>query len=286
MEPNEKIAWIGLGNMGAAMAMNLFKAGCRLMVYNRSVEKAMPFKHKAQIAENLISTMNADIIFTMISNDQAVNEVFDIILAGDKPLSSKLFINMSTVSPDLNIRIGKELAERGASLIDAPVAGSIIPARDGNLIIMAGGAPEDIERADPYFSLLGKQTIYTGTLGTGASTKLAVNYYLSLIYLGLAEACAFASSMDLNLQSFLQVINESAAGSAASRIKTVNLLQADYTPAFSLDLMLKDILLARKSGANMPLSSALTQTYQEASTAGFGAEDVIGIIRHIQTRES
>jgi len=277
---NEKIGFIGLGNMGYPMAKNLEKAGFTLSVYNRTPDKAAGFAAASRVythVEELVQ--ESDVIFTMLTNDSAVRAVYTDILKLD--ITGKLFVDMSTISQQGSIQLAQSIQERGGAFIDAPVAGSTMPATEGTLIIMAGGDERNIARAQPYFAKMGKLTKHVGNNGKGIAAKLAINYFLATIYQGLAETVAFSGKLGISRTDMLEIINESASGSGATKVKTPLLLKDQYAPAFALDLMLKDILLAREAGASYPLTDTLVDTYQSAHDSGLGEQDVMAIIHHI-----
>lgn len=279
----EKIGFIGLGNMGHPMAKNLEKAGFQLSVFNRTAEKAADFKERS-IVRNTISDVvkNSDIIFTMLTNDAAVKTVYEEVLTQD--ISGKLFIDMSTISPEATNDISSAVKIKEAGFLDAPVAGSTKPAAEGTLIIMVGGDEKDLQRAKPYLQKLGKHIKHLGENGKGIAAKLSVNYFLSTIYQGLAETILLSDKLGISRKDMLEIINESASGSGATKVKTPLLTDENYDPAFALDLMLKDILLAKDAGANFPLSKTLIETYQSAHDDGFGKDDVIGIIQYLSKK--
>lgn len=279
----EKIGFIGLGNMGHPMAKNLEKAGFQLSVFNRTAEKAADFKERS-IVQNTVSDVvkNSDIIFTMLTNDAAVKTVYEEVLTQD--ISGKLFIDMSTISPEATNDISSAVKIKEAGFLDAPVAGSTKPAAEGTLIIMVGGDEKDLQRAKPYLQKLGKHIKHLGENGKGIAAKLSVNYFLSTIYQGLAETILLSDKLGISRKDMLEIINESASGSGATKVKTPLLTDENYDPAFALDLMLKDILLAKDAGANFPLSKTLIETYQSAHDDGFGKDDVIGIIQYLSKK--
>lgn len=279
----KKLGWIGLGNMGTPMARNFEKAGFPLSVYNRNGEKTIPFQNSGTAICKSIPELVAgsDIIFTMVSDDQAVQAIYEDILALEN-IAGKLFIDMSTVSQKLSVSVAGRLKQKGASFLDAPVAGSTQPAASGTLIIMVGGDAAAVETAKPYFEKLGKLTKHLGPNGSGIAAKLSVNYLISLIYLGLAETMLFADKQGVGRADLLEIINESAVGSGATKIKTPSLIKSEYPPAFALSLMLKDILLARDNGANFPLTQSLVETYQRAQQAGYGEQDVMAVIGYLE----
>lgn len=279
----EKIGFIGLGNMGHPMAKNLEKAGFELAVFNRTIEKAEDFKERSTVCNTVSEVVkNSDIIFTMLTNDTAVKAVYEEILSKD--ITGKLFVDMSTISPEATSEISSAVKIKEAGFIDAPVAGSTKPAADGTLIIMVGGEEKDLTRAEPYLQKLGKTIKHLGENGKGIAAKLSVNYFISTIYQGLAETILFSDKLGIERKDMLEIINESASGSGATKVKTPLLIEDNYNPAFALDLMLKDILLAKNAGADFPLSKTLIETYQSAHDEGFGKEDVMGIIQFLSKK--
>lgn len=154
----KKIGWIGLGTMGAPMAKNLEKAGFPLTVYNRSVAKTEAFQNCSTAINNSVKELaeNSDIIFTMVSDDNAVKAVYDEILSLEN-IAGKIFVDMSTISQKLSETTAEQLKIKGASFLDAPVAGSTKPATDGTLIIMVGGEEDALKAVLPYFEKLGKK---------------------------------------------------------------------------------------------------------------------------------
>lgn len=281
----KQIGWIGLGNMGTPMASNLSKAGFPLTVCNRSIEKTKPFENNnVRIAQNITELVaNTNIIFTMLSNDDAVAKVYDEIL-GMEAIGGKLFIDMSTISEELSVSIAQKLKQKQASFLDAPVAGSTQPAANGTLTVMVGGDANDLNIALPYFEKLGKFIKHVGVNGKGIATKLSVNYFLSILYQGLAETVLFAENNGIHRSDLLEIINESACGSGATKVKTPLLINEDYQPAFALSLMQKDVVLAQKNGVNFPLSNAVIETYTGAMQSGMGNQDVISVINYLKEK--
>lgn len=278
----ENVGFIGLGNMGFPMAKNLEKAGFRLSVYNRNITKTEGFSTETAVEKDLADLVETNaVIFTMLTNDTAVSEVYAKIL--ELPIQGKLFVDMSTISQELSISLADQLLGKGAALLDAPVAGSTKPAAEGTLIIMVGGNESDLQRARPYLEKMGKSVKHLGKNGNGIAAKLAINYFLSIIYQGLAETVLFADQLGIARHEMLEIINDSASGSGATKVKTPLLVEENYTAAFALDLMLKDIRLAQQAGANYPLLDTLLKTYQQAHDKGLGQQDVIGIIESIRS---
>ncbi|GAA4141038.1 NAD(P)-dependent oxidoreductase [Sphingobacterium kyonggiense] len=279
----DKIGFIGLGNMGSPMAKNLEKAGVDLFVFNRSIEKTIGFNEGSTVCSSIADLVEqTDIIFTMLTNDDAVHAVYETILTGN--VKGKLFVDMSTISEQASKAIAETLKSKGGTFIDAPVAGSTQPAKDGTLIFMVGSSNQDKERVMPYLSLMGKEIKYLGDNGAGIAAKLCINYYLSILYQGMAETVLFAEKLGISRENMMAIINESASGSGATKVKTKAIIENNFPPAFALDLMLKDVNLAIAAGADMPMSKVLEKTYQEAHDAGYGEKDVIGVLDYLKTR--
>ena len=278
------IGWIGLGNMGVPMAINLLKAGNSLIVYNRTREKTIALTNNgADAADHPWQlTEQCDIIFTMVSDDQAVKDVYlgkeGILQQMNK---TKLFIDMSTVSPSTSKLIAEKCLENGAGFLDAPVSGSVKPAQDGTLIIMAGGRKEYYENARPLFDHIGKLSLYLGTNGAGNAAKLAINYLLGLNLQGLAETVLFARNNGVETKDMLTIINEGACGNGITKMKSDNILNNSYPAAFALKHLAKDLRLAKEQGLDTPLSDPLNQTFQSALKEGLGEEDVMAVFRYL-----
>ncbi len=281
MDIKDKIGFIGLGNMGKPMAKNLEKAGLDLYVYNRTAEKMQDFAEKSTPCNDIGSLVkNCDIIFTMLTNDDAVHAVYETILTMD--IKGKLFVDMSTISQDASKTISEITKSKGASFIDAPVAGSTQPAKEGTLIFMVGAEEGDKQRVMPYLESMGKEVKYMGKNGKGVSAKLCINYYLSILYQGMAETVLFAEKLGISREDMMSIINESASGSGASKVKTASIIKNEFPAAFSVDLMLKDVKLAVDAGADYPLTQDILKTYQGAKDAGFATMDVMSIIPFIK----
>ena len=283
MEYKDKIGFIGLGNMGKPMAKNLEQAGVPLYVYNRTPEKMNDFSEKSIPCNDIYSLVKeCDIIFTMLTNDDAVHAVYETILSME--IAGKLFVDMSTISQEASKAISETTKLKGASFIDAPVAGSTKPAKDGTLIFMVGGDEADEKRVLPYLEIMGKEVKYMGANGQGVNAKLCINYYLSILYQGMAETVLFAEKMGISREDMMSIINESASGSGASKVKTSMIIKDEYPAAFSIDLMLKDVKLAVEAGAQYPLTDSVLKTYQGAKDAGYATYDVMSIIPFMEDK--
>jgi len=194
-------------------------------------------------------------------------------------------VDMSTISQEASKAISETTKLKGASFIDAPVAGSTQPAKDGTLIFMVGGDEADEKKVLPYLEIMGKEVKYMGANGQGVNAKLCINYYLSILYQGMAETVLFAEKMGISRENMMSIINESASGSGASKVKTSMIIKDEYPAAFSIDLMLKDVKLAVEAGAKYPLTDSVLKTYQGAKDAGFATYDVMSVIPFMEDKK-
>jgi 3-hydroxyisobutyrate dehydrogenase len=275
------IGWIGLGNMGTPMSQRLINAGYPVTVYNRNKEKETALKaagaSTAATPEQLIGQV--EIVFTMVSDDQAIRDIF----RGDNGLlkagtTGKLFINMSTVSPGISKEIAAACEEQGSQYLDAPVSGSVKQAQEGQLVIMVGGNTTAFEQATPILQHLGRLVLRVGDHGAGNTAKLAMNLLLGFHAQGLAEATLFARTHGVRTEDFLNIFNNSALGNVFGKIKGDAILQDNYKAAFALKLIAKDLRLAKAEGWNSPLAETTWQSFQQAEP-GFGDQDIIAILQ-------
>ena len=281
----QKIGWIGLGNMGNPMVKNLLKADYEVTVYNRTKDKEQELIHlgatSATSPQELIK--KCDIIFTMLTNDDAVKDVFQnkTGLLSSKPVTGKLIINMSTISPETSRYLAEISNKHQIGFIEAPVSGSVKPAQDGTLVILVGGSPENYERAKPLFDVLGKSALLLGEVGVGSSAKLAINYFLGLNIQGLAETVLFAEKNGVSRENMLNIVNAGACGSGITNLKTSAILADQYPAAFALKHLHKDLNLAKNEGLDSPLFHPLLESFQKAQNNGLGEEDVMAIIKSL-----
>jgi 3-hydroxyisobutyrate dehydrogenase len=283
-----KIGWIGLGNMGVPMVKNLLKAGFSVTIYNRTASKTGPLKElgagTADSPAALLAT--CDVVITMVSDDEALRQIHNaengLLSGASGSPQSHLVIDMSTVSPATSRELAKELAGKGIGYLDAPVAGSVKPAEDAQLVIMVGGKKEVYEKALPIFGSLGKISFLLGDQGAGNTAKLGINLLLAFNIQGLAETVLFAQSNGIAAKDMLAIISESALANGITRIKTNNILDNNYKAAFALKHLAKDLRLAKEQGLQTPAGLLMEEGFQEALRDGLGDQDIISILNHLK----
>ncbi|MET1055765.1 MAG: NAD(P)-dependent oxidoreductase [Pedobacter sp.] len=280
------IGWIGLGNMGTPMVKNLVKAGFEVTVYNRSADKSEALSKEIGItvayspAELVASS---DVIVTMLSDDAAVKQVYegDNNIFSAKPGKELTMVDMSTVSPETTKYLAGLCAEKGITYLDAPVAGSVKPAEEAQLVIMVGGDEKVYGKVKPMFDVLGKMSVYLGETGKANVAKLSVNLMLGIVTQGLAEAVVFARKNGLSAEQLLPLINASSVGGGLTKMKTENIINQDFKAAFALKLLEKDIRLATENGMDTPVGQSLYTTLKAAKEKGHGDEDMISVLKYL-----
>jgi 3-hydroxyisobutyrate dehydrogenase len=285
----ERIGFIGLGIMGAAMARNVLQGGFALGVWNRSAPKmdllvsegAIPASSPADLAAA------SDIIITCVSDTADVQAVLlgeGGVVEGIRP--GALVIDMSTISPKATREMAAQLEKRGARMLDAPVSGGSEGAARGTLAIMVGGAAEDVQRAMPVFQVMGKTITHVGSNGHGQMAKLVNQILVVGNALAMSEAFVFAQAGGLDLRKTLAAIEKGAAGSWMLSNRGPQILDRDWRPGFMIDLQQKDVRLVLQEadalGIPVLLSSLVFNLYRTLQAEGLGAEGNHALIKALE----
>jgi 3-hydroxyisobutyrate dehydrogenase len=279
-----KIGLIGLGLMGRPMGMNLLKAGHRLTVWNRTAARADELVAAGAILAKTPreAAADAEVLLTMVSDPPALEEVLWGAGAGGRGIgpsnaalpalkSGSIYIDSSTVSPDMARKIAAACAEKGVRFLDAPVTGGDWGAKKGELVFMIGGDEQTLKAVEPILGVMGKRWFLLGPNGAGQTIKLAMNSILALEVQALSEALALVTAAGLSGEKLIEVLQSSMARSGVLDVKAPNLLKGEYAPSFPLRLMYKDISLAldlaAKLGVVLPAASAARETYGKVKAA-------------------
>jgi 3-hydroxyisobutyrate dehydrogenase len=285
----DTIGFVGAGVMGASMVRNLLKAGYSVCLHTRTRAKAEPLLAEgARWADSPAAVAEAaEEIITIIGYPKDVEAVY----LGEGGLVStarpgSLLIDMTTSSPALARRIAEVAAVRGIDVLDAPVSGGDVGAREGTLTIMAGGEEKAFERARPVFEVLGKNIRRLGGAGAGQLTKMANQIAVAASTLGAAEALAFARGAGLDVQAVLDTIGGGAAASWSLSKLDPRMVAGDFAPGFYAKHLLKDLGIALDSAREMNLSLPgleLAQSLYEAMVRdGCGDEGTQGIYHRLR----
>jgi 3-hydroxyisobutyrate dehydrogenase len=282
------VGFVGLGKMGCLMAPRVLQAGHELTVWNRSPAKADTLvRDGATLAANPAEVAKAaDIVISMLSDDVAVLEVYD---QPDGLLSTavdgKLFIDMSTLRPATVRRLAERVRAQGASFADAPVSGTVGPAKDGQLFVFCGASEQDFKRAQPILDIFARRIVHAGDVGQGSLLKLVVNLPLAVYWGSLAEAIAMGKQGGLDLQLMLETINDSSAALAVLPLKIPTILGASGPVAFDIKSMQKDLHSMLDTGAEAGVRMRTTEgalaTYSAAAESGLSSSDAVAVVEYL-----
>ena len=280
------VGLIGLGLMGKPMGANLLKAGFPLVVWNRTASKADSLiKQGARLAANPREVASqADVFITIVSDPPALEEVlWGANGAMDALRRGTIYIDSSTVSPDLARRAAKACADRGVDFLDAPVTGGNWGAEKGELVFMIGGDAKVLDRAKPVLEVLGKKFFLLGPNGSGQTVKLGMNLILAMQVDALAEALAVVTAAGVAGERLVEVLQSSMGRTALLDIKAPLMLKKEYASSFPLRLMQKDLRLAlelaREQGVTLPAASAAYATYTAVKDSSKDDPDYAAVAR-------
>ena len=279
MANRPSVGFIGLGIMGLPMAGHILKAGYPLTVYNRTRSKTRSLEREgaAVAASPREVAENSRMIITMVSDSPDVQEVVagpEGVLDGVRPGS--VVMDMSTISPQVERDLDRQLRSKGCALVDAPVSGGDVGAQNATLAIMAGGDREAFDRAVPIFETMGKTITYCGPVGSGQLTKLCNQILVAVTLMGVSEALVFAGKNGLDQRVMVEAVKGGAAGSWQLSNLAPRVVDRDFAPGFMVDLIQKDLRLVMESGAAaqaaLPATSLVNQLFRTSQARGEGLE--------------
>jgi 3-hydroxyisobutyrate dehydrogenase len=282
--PKTNVAFLGLGIMGSGMANRLLSANFSLTVYNRNREKCLPFeKDGAFIASTpREAASRSQVVISMVGDDTASREIW---LGEHGALQGasrdSILIECSTLSRDWIAELASKASERGCKFLDAPVTGTKPHAAAGELVFMVGGSPETLEAARPVFSVLGRDVLHMGPVGSGSAMKLINNFVCGVQAASFAEALSMIDAGGLDRTTALSVLTGGAPGSGIVKRIAERVATNDFTPNFALHWMAKDLSYALRNAADqgIPLQTATAalSVFRQAIAEGHGDEDFSAI---------
>ncbi|HTH62647.1 MAG TPA: NAD(P)-dependent oxidoreductase [Paraburkholderia sp.] len=269
------VGFIGLGIMGGAMAARIAAAGCPLHVYNRSRAKADALVAAGAHWHDTPAALatEADVVITIVGTPDDVRALYE----GDAGLIANarqgaVLIDMTTSSPALAVELAALAAARGVALLDAPVSGGDVGAREGRLSIMVGGDAKALERAMPVLRCVGAQIVRQGGPGAGQHAKLCNQIVIASTMLGVCEGLAYAQRAGLDASTVLGAIGGGAAGGFLLNNLGPKIARGDYAPGFLVEHFLKDMRIASDEAAAMgdelPALELARRRYRELADAG------------------
>jgi 3-hydroxyisobutyrate dehydrogenase-like beta-hydroxyacid dehydrogenase len=266
-----RVAFLGLGIMGSAMAANLAKAGHEVTVWNRTpgrqVEGARTAATPAEAAQGV------EVVWLCVSDTAAVESVlFGENGAEQSMTEGTIVADSSTISPSATRKFAERLATRGVQYVDSPMTGSKTGAESGTLLFIVGGEESIIEKLKPLYAAMGKKIFRMGEVGKGQSTKLVMNLQIALIYEGFAEALTLGAKLGVNTELLMPLVQASMVRSGVVEYKAPFVLGRDFSANFPLRLMSKDIGLAleaaKESRVKLPGLETVGEIYEMAIEDG------------------
>jgi 3-hydroxyisobutyrate dehydrogenase-like beta-hydroxyacid dehydrogenase len=279
-----RLGWLGTGRMGSALALRLLAAGCEVAVYNRTRARAEPLAaHGATITATAAGLADAEIVFVTVGASQ---DLLDAVLGPggllSGPSAPAIVVDCSTVSAEASEQVRERLAERGSTLLAAPVMGNAKVAAAGRLTLAVSGPEDSFRRARPYLDLLGSGATYVGEGETARIVKLCHNLLLGVVTQTLAEVTILAQQYGVPRRVLLECLNNSVMGSTFSRYKTPALVNLDFRPTFTATLLRKDFDLglaaAREREVPLPVAGLVHQLIQGLVGRGYGDQDFAALI--------
>jgi 3-hydroxyisobutyrate dehydrogenase len=274
-----RIGWIGTGVMGRPMAGHLLEAGYELYVFNRTRERAEGLLEQgARWCDSPADVGSAaEVVCLMLGYP---NDVRDTVLGDGALLEAmrpgSLLIDLTTSEPTLAVEIAAVAAERDVAVLDAPVSGGDVGARNAALVIMVGGSRDAFERARPLFDVLGRVATLQGGPGSGQHTKMMNQIAIASGMIGVCEALLYAHRAGLDVERALETIKDGAAGSWSLSNYGPRLLRGDLEPGFRIEHFLKDLGIAlaeaRRMNLSLPGTALAEQLYVAASSHGLGTK--------------
>jgi 3-hydroxyisobutyrate dehydrogenase-like beta-hydroxyacid dehydrogenase len=283
------VGFIGLGNMGGPMALNLAKNGFALVVHDVARDKVEPLRERGARVAGSPEEVAAATERTIVMVETTAQA--ESVIAGERGIiksakSGHIVICMSTIDPFAAKRLGEQLGARGIAMLDAPVSGGTVRAKSGELSIIAGGPDATFDACGDLFKAMGANIFHVGTLGQGLAMKLVNNMLGQVARVAIAEALILGVKAGLDPQTIYDVVRVSTGTSHAFETGVPRILARDFTPGGTVDITFKDQELetafAKQLGVPLFLANVTQQLYQAARAAGLNKEDGLSVIKVLE----
>jgi 2-hydroxy-3-oxopropionate reductase len=285
------VGFVGLGIMGAFMAGNLLEAGHELVVHNRTRTKAERLAQRgARVADSPREVAEgSDVIITMLPGPPQVEEV----VAGEGGLlegasEGSLIIDMSTSSPILARELARAARNKAVGMLDAPVSGGDVGARDGTLSIMVGGEVDDFERAQPLFRVMGETVVHVGGTGAGQVVKACNQIVVALVIEAVAEALVLGSKAGVAPDRLVEILSGGLASNKVLEVKGETFLSHEFAPGGKVEYHRKDLGIALEAGreyeVTLPVAAFVDQMFGVLEAKGRGGWDHSALLTLLEER--
>ena len=282
-----KLAFLGLGRMGAPMAGHLAHAGHDVTVFNRTAAKANAWlkTNRGRAVATVKDAVNeAQIVFACLGDDPDVRTVANEALPAMQ--AGTIFVDHTTTSASLAREFAGEAARRGVHFVDAPVSGGEAGAQKGQLTVMCGGDAAAYERAEPVIAAYAKMTRLMGPAGSGQLTKMVNQICIAGVVEGLSEGLHFAKRAGLDPLAVVDVISKGAAQSWQMENRSPTMVEGKFDFGFAVEWMRKDLRItlaeARANGAQLPVTALVDQFYAEIERMGGKRWDTSSLIARLK----
>ena len=294
MTEAKRIAFLGLGVMGAPMAGHLARRGHRVTGYNRTAARAEAWRDRlategldvATAATPAAASAGQDVVIACVGND---DDLAQVVLGQAGALAAmepgSLFVDHTTVSPGTARRIAAEAEARGIHALDAPVSGGQAGAENGKLAIMCGGTVQAMDSARPVMEAYGSRIVHIGGPGAGQACKAVNQICIAGVLAGLSEGIRFAQGSGLDMDKVLEAISGGAAQSWQMENRWKTMATGEFDFGFAIDWMRKDLAIAlgeaEKMDLEMPVTALVDGFYAKVQAAGGARQDTSALIRHL-----
>jgi 3-hydroxyisobutyrate dehydrogenase-like beta-hydroxyacid dehydrogenase len=281
------VGLVGLGNMGTAIAERLLDAGFRLVVHNRTPQKADALAARGAVVAKSPAdlAMQVDVILTSLADDAALEGVAAELVAATRP--GTILVDMSTVSPAASARVASRAEAGSVEYLRAPVSGNPSVVRAGNLSFIVSGARDTFERVEPVVRAIGPTVHQVGDGEQARIVKLAINLMIAGLAQLMSEALVLGEAAGVSRADLLEIMGSSAVGAPFVKYKTEPLLRDDFSATFTTALMEKDIdlVLDAADGArvDLPLAREMKALLRAAIDAGYADDDFTALFLHLRS---
>lgn len=289
MDDADPVGFIGLGHMGEPIALNLLRAGRRLVVWTRRAERVQELVRAgatgaADVAEVL---EHCEVVLLMLADAAALEQVLGWDGTGfAHPLAGRTLVNLGTVSTTSASALHERVGKAGGRYVEAPVSGSRVPAQRGELVVMLAG-DGDLAPVERLLAPTSRTVVQCGAVPAATATKLSVNAFLVSLVTALAESVHLAERSGVDLAVLHRVLDSGPMASAVSRMRLAAMLERDYAPQTAIDDVARNcrlvLELAEAAGTTAPMARQSHELYARSSDLGFGADDMAAVVEALRT---
>ena len=282
-----KISFIGTGLMGFPMSKNLLKKSLDLKIFSRTIEKAKPLEEFGAKVVNSLSeaVIESDIVFTMLTDDDAVENVLGNAQFLNNLKPSSTVIDMSSIKPKIASKYGKLLKEKNINFLDAPVSGGTIGAEEGSLAIMVGGEQKVFDNVFDILKIMGNPTL-VGPIGSGQVSKLANQIIVGVTIGAVAEAITLCEKAGVDANKFIKALSGGFADGKILQNHGKRMIDKDFTPKGKVSTHLKDmnniLECANDLSTQLPISNLIQSMFKSLVDNGNSNDDHSALYKEIE----